>query len=195
MPDEQPSAPDHSPGENDRPDQEPPAAKPRARFRPPGRSRLSSFARLPPRRPPPLGSVSFDIRLNGPERGVIRLIELLSREVPVNLCIDPYITLPDSVWHQFPGDFLTETERNIVREDLRLNNTPEIARLLHLSTKTIIGYRSTIRTKFLGIPPALRPAWMDAWLRRYPGRRPDQPDQPGQPDQSDQQGEPEGDAE
>ncbi|HEU4329001.1 MAG TPA: hypothetical protein VFS21_38035 [Roseiflexaceae bacterium] len=117
----------------------------------------------------PLGNLSLCFRLHGPEDDVIRMIERLSRELPITVCVDAYATLPDVVWDAFPPNFLSKSERDLVREDLRLSTTAEIARTLHLSHKTIHSYRTHIRKQFLGIATAQRPAWMQAWLRRYPG--------------------------
>ncbi|GAB4207934.1 MAG: hypothetical protein OHK0022_36800 [Roseiflexaceae bacterium] len=158
----------------DAPSNDQPATPPSRRFRPPGRRRRSAIQPpIPPRRPPQLGTLSMEIRLNGPEQDSIRMIKYLSQELPVILCVEAFVTLPDEVWSQFPERFLNRSERNIVREDLRLNSTNEVSRILHMTTRTINYYRSNIRSQFLSIPPEQRPAWMDAWLRRYPGVRPD----------------------
>lgn len=115
------------------------------------------------------------LRLYGPEADLVPLIERLTRELPVVLFVDAFTPLPDAVWEAFPPNFLSASERALVREDLCLYSTAEIARRLHFTRNTISTYRRRIREQFSSIAPEQRPGWMHAWLRRYPGLKGDQP--------------------
>ncbi|GAB4199024.1 MAG: hypothetical protein OHK0022_18920 [Roseiflexaceae bacterium] len=153
-------------GYSDRPT--PPARKPpAARHKRP--DPLPQPPLPPPCDTPPLGTPGMTIRFHGTEDQIIAMAERLTRGLDVRLCLDACIHLPDDAWDQLPPNFLSAIERGLVREDLRHSSTEEIRNTLHISRNSIHTYRTNIRSKFLSIQPELRPVWMVAWLRRYPG--------------------------
>ncbi|GAB4192760.1 MAG: hypothetical protein OHK0022_07110 [Roseiflexaceae bacterium] len=78
-------------------------------------------------------------------------------------------------WEQLPAKAqLTGKERALIQHDLRGDRRSAIAQALELSPQTITVYRRNIRIKLRRVPRHLWLSWIDAWMRRFPGRaRPD----------------------
>ncbi|GAB4215394.1 MAG: hypothetical protein OHK0022_55270 [Roseiflexaceae bacterium] len=118
---------------------------------------------------PEPGSTYTIVQFHGADEGVMRLIEQLGSSAMLVVQIDAGVTMPPDAWDHLPPRMLTPTQQAIVREDLRGTKRTLIAQTFHISPATITAYRTTIRKKFLGIPPEQRPVWMQIWLRYFPG--------------------------
>ncbi len=74
-------------------------------------------------------------------------------------------------WEQLPPNAqLTEKERALVQHDLRGDRRSMIAQALDLSPQTITVYRRNIRIKLRRAPQDNSLPWIEAWMRRFPGR-------------------------
>ncbi|GAB4201895.1 MAG: hypothetical protein OHK0022_24390 [Roseiflexaceae bacterium] len=120
---------------------------------------------------PEPGTLYTIIQFQGTEDQVQCVVQQISRTTAVVLHIDASATLTPDAWERLPRGFLSASQQALVREDLRHTKREDIAQTLHLSPQTITTYRTTIRKKFLSIPPEKRPTWMQIWLRYFPGAK------------------------
>ena len=68
-----------------------------------------------------------------------------------------------------PGTGLSLRDRVLMSLDLEDIPTEEIAQWMKVKLYTLYTYRNRIRKKLLKLDRSEHPAWVTAWLRRFPG--------------------------
>ncbi|GAB4216620.1 MAG: hypothetical protein OHK0022_57970 [Roseiflexaceae bacterium] len=113
------------------------------------------------------------VQLHGSLERILAIVEEIAQNPKVEIELGDNEELPPEFWEQVPVRVLNATEQALVREDLRSIKSEQIARTLGISPSTISAHRTNIRRKFNIMPEHRRPAWVQAWLRRFPGSLPD----------------------